>query len=116
MSTYKENPVLNLVYESDSSCPKNISVMVFNVISDIKWILFILGLVIGPVILLFGYKLFRLTLILVPLYHYKIYNENIIIYLFINKLAHIYKYDKYINTSLHIQLYLYLLYKFIYFS
>jgi hypothetical protein len=65
MSKFEDSDVLNLVYENDSSCPKRISVMVFNVINDIKWILFVIGLIIGPVMLILGYKLFRFTLILV---------------------------------------------------
>jgi hypothetical protein len=65
--TYNEGPLLILNYECASSCPQKMSVMFYNVLDDIKWILFVLGILIGPLELLLGFKLFRLTLIIVRL-------------------------------------------------
>lgn len=65
LGTFKGGQLLTLNYECSASCPQKMSVMFYNVLDDIKWLLFVLGLIIGPLELLLGFKLFRLTLIIV---------------------------------------------------
>lgn len=62
---YKGKSILVLEYESAISCPRKISVMFFNVLDDLKWVLFAIGLVLGPLQFILGFKLFRLTLVLI---------------------------------------------------
>ena len=64
---FQGGTLLTLNYECSASCPQKMSVMFYNVLDDIKWVLFVLGLLIGPLELLLGFKLFRLTLIIVSL-------------------------------------------------
>ena len=61
---YKNGSALVLDYESAISCPRKISVMFFNVLEDLKWVLFAIGLILGPLQFILGFKLFRLTLVL----------------------------------------------------
>ena len=61
---YKNGSALVLDYESAISCPRKISVMFFNVLQDLRWVLFAIGLVLGPLQFILGFKLFRLTLVL----------------------------------------------------
>lgn len=63
--SFNGGELLTLNYECAASCPQKMSVMFYNVLDDIKWILFVIGLVLGPLELLLGYKLFRYTLMIV---------------------------------------------------
>lgn len=65
IGTLNGGNLLTLNYECSASCPQKMSVMFYNVLDDIKWILFVVGLILGPLELVLGYKLFRYTLMIV---------------------------------------------------
>lgn len=54
-----------LTYKSAKICPQQVYNVIWENLSSLSWLFLIIGLVIGPLELLLGYKVFRITIFIV---------------------------------------------------
>lgn len=54
-----------LTYESKDICPGEIYDVVWSSLGSLRWVFLVIGLIVGPLELFLGYKVFRITIFIV---------------------------------------------------
>ena len=64
-SISRDNLIYTLKMRSEHACPSVITNMIAEFVNSFKWVFFAIGLIVGPLLLLLGGKLFGLTVFVV---------------------------------------------------